>query len=419
MPRLFKHFRETLFGRTTTDAMQVQLAEMADARQGALYFLGNTDFIPYPKAFSAASSVLKGIFGSSVFLEDISTLSSAIVTKAPIIGTSFGQVLARAGSLASDAAHKLDRVISDFFVRVLDKLASIFGRFSEFIRTKLRSLSPSVLGALVGKIVGCIPGWEHVKAAGTIYKGLHNAVAGAYSLFSQVWSGYDVDLLGGHPSIIANALARHSLARSAGGAKDAAIEVTMTGLTAAGYMAGAVGTVVSLLKTGLLAVVSFLEGMIQKYFVKKSLKEAHEQWGIRESSRCIMYNPEEFSLWFQKAVIPCPILAAISLNSGFLAHPYRFLKLLDCGFTHDTSSAFNTGVKYIEKIKKISQSYIGEYVKDYEIRFVGTDSLVSARLNDMILGRAFPTPAPMFAAGPVHLHKVTTEDGSSDWAMDG
>ncbi|WP_461538184.1 hypothetical protein [Spongorhabdus nitratireducens] len=417
MPEILDSIRDALFGKTHSNAIGVQLAEMADARQGTLYFLANSEFVPYPKQVSLASSLLSGIFGNTVFFEDITTLSSAIVTKTPVIGTSFGQALASAGSAVGSMAHKLNAEVSSFFVRILDKLASVFGRFSSTVAEKLRSISPAVLGALAGKLVGMIPGWGYVKSASAIYQATRRAISGAYTFFSQLWSGYEVELLGGHPSIIANAMARHSLARTAGGVTDVAIETTMVGLTASGDLAGMMGSIVSVLKTVLQAIVSFVEGMIQKYFVKKVLKEAAEDWKIRESSRSMIYNHQIFSEWFQKAVIPCPIIAAITLNSGFVAHPYRFLKLLDSGNHMKSEADFAKGTEHIEKLKDISQNYIHEYVKAYEMRFSGKDELVSARLNDIILGRAFSTPPPRFASQPVKLQKTGSNGLPDDWEV--
>ena len=73
MPEILDSIRDALFGKTHSSAVGVQLAEMADARQGALYFLANTEFVPYPKQVSLASSLLSGIFGNTVFFEDITT----------------------------------------------------------------------------------------------------------------------------------------------------------------------------------------------------------------------------------------------------------------------------------------------------------------------------------------------------------
>ncbi|WP_194842559.1 hypothetical protein [Endozoicomonas sp. OPT23] len=412
---IFGSIRDALFGHTQSNAVGVQLAEMADARQGALYFLGNTEFVPYPKPFSVTSSVLTGMFGSTVFLEDISTLSSKLTAKAGELGSGFAQGLASAGGALGEFAHKIDEQISTLFMNVLNKLASVFGRYSETIREKLRSLSPSILGAIAGKIIGLIPGWSYVKSASAIYQGARQAVSSVYTFFSQVWSGYDVELLGGHPSIIANAMARHSLASAACGAKNAAIETTTTALTITGDLAGMAGTIVSVLKTVLTAVINFIEGAVQKYLVKKTLKEAEEDWKIRESSRSMIYNHEAFSRWFQKAVIPCPVLAAITLNSGFVAHPYRFLKLLDADNTLKSEADFAKGTQHINKLKKISKDYITSYVKEYEMRFSGKDALVSARLNDVILGKAYPTPPPVFATKPVQLTKTGNEGTADDW----
>ena len=92
-----------------------------------------------------------------------------------------------------------------------------------------------------------------------------------------------------------------------------------------------------------------------------------------------------------------------------------FLRLLSSDGTTASENSFNKGIKHIDHLKKSGQEYIKQYVKGYEVRFIGKDALVSSRLNDLILGKAFPTPLPEFAYNPIRLKKTTLTNGEQDW----
>ncbi len=405
-----------LFGDITPDARQVQLAEMADARQGVLYFLSKLELEDSPKASSIFNSALEGMFGKTAVLDDLATVSGKIANT-----TSAGQVLTAGCADAMNYVHKIDKMISDFCVQTMNKLVSYFGRFSEAVAEKLRALSPTVLAQVVtqaiSQIVGQIPGWHYVKSASMIYDAGRRAVTETFNLISQLWSGYDVDLLNGHPSVIANALARHSLAAATSGARDALIQGTVVGLKAAADVVGMAGTIVGILNSVFFAAWNFIEKMAQKHFVKKALKEAADDWAKRESSVSMIYDHKRFATWFRKAVIPAPILAALVINSGVAAHPYRFLRLLkDEGVA--SAAELAKGEQHIEKLKEISQSYLDKYMKAYEVTFHGKDAYVSSIINSIVRGVAKPTsPHILELAYKAHAKKMTNESGEEEWVL--
>ncbi|MBM7070955.1 hypothetical protein JQC92_02715 [Shewanella sp. 202IG2-18] len=408
--------QNTLFGDITPDARRVQLAEMADARQGVLYFLSKLEMADSPKPSSVLNSALLGMFGKTAVLEDLSAVSGKIAST-----TSAGQMLTAGCVDAMDYAHKIDRMISDFCVQLIEKLVSYFSRFSSAIANKLRALSPTVLTQVVtqsiSQLIGQIPGWHYVKSACMIYEAGRRAIVETFNLISQLWSGYDVDLLNGHPSVIANALARHSVAAATSGARDALIQGTVVGLKAAADAVGMTGTIVGILNSVFFAIWNFIEKLAQNYFVNKALKEAADDWAIRESSVSMIYDHKRFSEWFRKAVIPAPILAALVINSGVAAHPYRFLRLLkEDGVA--SASELAKGEQHIEKLKDISQSYLDKYMKAYEVTFHGKDAYVSAIMNDIVRGVAKPTsPHLLELAYKAHAQKVVNEEGESEWVL--
>ena len=224
-------------------------------------------------------------------------------------------------------------------------------------------------------------------------------------------------MLNGHPSVIANALARHSLAAATSGARDALIQGTVVGLKAAGDAVGMAGTIVGILNSVFFAIWNFIEKLAQKYFVKKALKEAAADWAIRESSVSMIFDHKRFSQWFRKAVIPAPILAALVINSGVAAHPYRFLQLLsDEGVA--SPAEFAKGEQHIEKLKDISKSYLDKYMKGYEVTFHGKDAYVSSIINNIVRGVNKPTsPHLLELAYRSHAKKVTNENGEEEWVL--
>jgi len=137
------------------------------------------------------------------------------------------------------------------------------------------------------------------------------------------------------------------------------------------------------------------------------LSKAKSEWAIKGAEACLASDHTRFSHWFQNAVITTPIIAALVLNSGFAAHPYRFLQLIKTGDTIVTQSQFNDGVKYIAKLKSIGGSYIHGYVDTYRVDFVSSDSLVQARLLEIVHGKGvIHTAEPVWTNNPLYQPSV-------------
>lgn len=395
--------KEIVFGSVRMDAAGVQTAEMADARKGVLYFLSNTTTEPFEKPFSMGSSLLKNAIGSTQIFSDLASFADWSLTHGPVGNTTFGQLLSSAGHWITEIAQKIDREISHLFTKVLNKLAEIFGKFNTKIEGLLKKISEQMLSFLVGKIMGTIPGWSHLKTITGLYENVRIAATNIYALFSQFWSGYEVSLLGGHPDIIASALARHSATACATGLLNLSYESFKVGISATDLLTGIGSTLFNILDSVLMAIIKLVESKVQTYIINKSINTAEEHWHIRASSTSMIYRHDEFSKWFRNAVIPCPIIAALVLNSGFTAHPYRFLRLLIDDKWIMTQDAYEKGVQHIQSLKKIAKNYIQSYAEQYEFRFIGKDDLISSRLNELFKGRAFPAPPPNFFHRPIHL----------------
>ncbi len=410
--------KDALFGNTQQTAIGVQQAEMANARLGALYVLAKTELQDAPpEPFSILTKIKEGVFSQMTPINDISTVSGWLINKATD-GTTLGSLIHDTGAKAAHYIARMDAAMTRFFQQVLDKMASLFGKYRKKVRGYLETISAKALSGLASGILSTLmPGSKEFKSASNIWHATHKAIEKTIALVSQSLSGYGVELLGGQPSIIANALARHSAAGIASGVKDFAAHTTILGLKIAGDAAGAAGTIVSTIVKVLLAVVNFIDSLVQKYLVKSVLSKARVAWDNRMSDGALVNDHKAFSEWFQDKIIFTPVFAALVMGSGFVGHPYRFLQLLFPGDRLISQAEFDKGVKHIEKLKKLSGKYIREYEKGYQLHFAGTDALVRARLDEMATGCNIalnPVPTMIFER-PLRTRKVFSESGEADY----
>ncbi len=404
-----------LFGSTKQTAIDVQLAEMADARKGILYFLGNTRAESVQAGFSFTNAALVyGGSGITTMPGDLLALPAWLYQQTAGRST-LGQSLSEMAGFAADEISKIDRMISEFFAWAIDRLASLFGRFSTTVSNFLLTLSTDSLMVLVATRLSTTfkavtPGVAHYTLLSQFYSGLVHTIQGLKAFFMQLWSGRDADFLGGYPSTIANAMARHSLAKAGGGIMDAGVNF---GVAVGATVGAALGTLPVILMQVFRDIVSWLEGIIQRYLVNKSFKKANEAWQAIKAHQASRANAEptlltdhnEFSAWFRKAVIPCPVIAALAVSCGFAANPLRFLQILDDTLLgkltnkNDPSlvhtchaeaakmqAAYNEGEQHINHLKRLAMTYIPEYCNDYHVKFCSDDPVVSVRLDTMMVG---------------------------------
>ncbi|MGB1239647.1 MAG: hypothetical protein ACPG4U_15635, partial [Pseudomonadales bacterium] len=215
----------------------------------------------------------------------------------------------------------------------------------------------------------------------------------------------------------------------AGGIKDAALGITSMGLEAAGDAVGGAGTIVAAV-TGILQRIANLvdyviqftrmksirktaQGMWKKEFLKhaaqtaqaaakkakpkdaakatKAADIAKAKWLVAQSEQTMMDDHKAFSEWFQRATISNPIVAALTMNSGFVAHPYRFMQLIKSDASIVNDAEFAKGVHHIETLKKLSGKYIEEYTDNYGVVFKSDDNLIQARLTEIQTGKGILT----------------------------
>lgn len=380
--RVGRSAKDKAFGSTQDTALGVQKKEMADARLGVLYFLGNTRAVPKPK-------LELGLVGS--FVADTTALSDLKDASLWIVnhtgpGKKVVEGVTKAKDWVADKLKPITDLIKNFFNHLKIKIVETFGEAWDGIEA-IAEYIVWATAELSQVLTNLIPGWGYVQSAADMYKGAKQAVVGVIRFVDQLYSGWGVKLMGGHPSVIANALARHSLVMIGSGLKDVAIAGVKIGLQAGGDALAGVGAVFSAVAGALQRIVALIDRFIQRFRVQAVLKRAHNEWLIHKSDTCIASNHKQFSEWFQNAVITTPIIAALTLGSGFAGHPYRFLQLIHTGDQVVTQAQFDAGVKHIEKLKSLASKYVSSYVDDYRTDFVSDDELVKARLLEIVHGK--------------------------------
>jgi len=392
--RIKRSAKDKAFGSTKDTASGVQQLEMADARLGVLYFLGNTRLVH-------TSKLDVGLVGTFLcdteFLGDLKKASTWIIersAKGKNLVDAARNVRDKVSAAVSSAIKPITDLLKRFFNSLKEKIKGAYGTAWDGFEA-ISEYFVWAAGELSEGLAKAIPAWGYVQSAADAYNAAKTAIVGTARFINQLYSGRGVQLMGGHPSIIANALARHSLAMIGSGLTDFALAGVKIGLQAGGDAFAGAGTLVSVISGILSRIVALIDRYIQRLRVISVLDKARRQWRIHNSDACIAANHKAFSEWFQDAVITTPIIAALTLGSGFAAHPYRFLQLLDTNNELVTQAQFDAGVRHIEKLKSLAGKYVDSYTDDYRCDFVSDDPVVAARLLQLIHGEGIMHTEPV------------------------
>lgn len=346
----------------------LQVAELKDAQKGIMYFLAKTE--AYKKPSMDLGMISNFMSGTSI-LTDLTYGATSIINQ-----TDKGR------KVLSDMSSYLQPVkdlISSFFDAMYDHIAKTYGEGAAVLEW-VGEFTTWAVSTLVGSLADLIPGWGYVQSAVDLYDGVKKSVTNAIKWLSQIYSGWGVSLLSGSPTIIAQGIAQTSATGLAGGLKDIAITSVKIGLEAAGDAAAGVGSLVNLVTGILQRIANLLNYAVQRFFIHKTLTQAMTHWN-REGE--LKTNLHQFNQWFRRTIVCTPIFAALTINSGFCAHPYRFLSLIDDQDKVIDQAGFDKGVKHIEKLKTLSKDYAKAYSDAYKINFTSEDKVVSSRLDDI------------------------------------
>ena len=349
----------------------VQAAELADARRGALFFLGNLEVVRKP---SFDLGLVSNFVSGTSILSDLKNGAGSILES-----TKAGHaVLAGVDSLKS----KIKAALAPFFDALSDRMAFLYGEGSAVMEWVGEFVSWAV-STFSGSLGDIIPGWGYVQDAADIYDGVKKSVTSCIKWLGQVFSGWGVKLLEGGPSIMAEAIARHNATALAGGLKDIAITSTKIGLKAAGDATAGVGAIVGAV-TGILQRIANLIGYCaQRFLISQTISQAAYQF---KNDGDMIQRQEAFIPWFKKTCVFTPVVAALCLNSGYTAHPYRFLQLISNTDEVIDQEGFDRGVKHIEKLKDLSGKYLREYTDGYKLQITCKDAVADTILQRVLKG---------------------------------
>ena len=313
-------------------------------------------------------------------------MKNAIGSKAEIFKESkVGKAVSSGLNFVSEQKDRIKQLFADYFQKMLDKIRLTYGdalHGAEWVT----EMGTWLVTEFTEGLADLCPGLGYVNNFVDLYDGLKGAVLKSKEFIEQLWTGHGVELLGGHPSIIAKALARHSGYGAAKATGGLAITATTIGLKAAGDATSGTGTIIGLVAGVLNRVASLIDYIIQRARLGKVLKKAKEAWLNRTSQGSMVKDHKQFSEWFQKSVITTPIIASLAVGSGFVAHPYRFAKLLVAEDQAISDAEFTKCMKHIKVLQKVAANHISEYKDAYGIEFKSDQPVIAGRLTQLDAG---------------------------------
>lgn len=274
---------------------------------------------------------------------------------------------------AAKAVDKIKRKIEELLEKFVSKMMSFFKKaYSDiaWVTSFITEVAGWLVASLKADITNAIPVWAYVQSASDLYKGLKTTVEGVATYVSLKLSGRGVSLKSGHPEIIARDLRSHMTAKALLGAKDAGVSVGKIALTATGDTIG-IGSILSYVATALQKIFKLIDFIIQRVNLHRVLKKAKKEQGNLLNCSSIALDAKRFNDWFTNSLALSPVLGALLMHSGAIAHPYSFLSLLDrLGRVRtDAQLQYTKGSKHIENMKQASGGYIREYTAEYNVIF--------------------------------------------------
>ncbi|NOH63520.1 hypothetical protein [Vibrio sp. RE88] len=380
--------KDKIFGNTSNTARGVQVAQMADARMGAMYMLASTEITKVAKISNAHffSAFVVGTEPFTDFKDAAMGLLNNTETMTKLKNSKAAKKISKAASKVAEVTTSMKNgikdLLSDFFRTLLNKVSHVYGDLLHGLEW-LTEVGTWLISKFAGNFADLIPGWGHVRSASALYSAVKKSVLKSKDLITQIYKGRGVELLGGHPSIISKTLARHSATGVLGGIKSVALSVAgIAGATAAG-----IGSIISLIVAVLERIIKLVDFFVQRALLDKVLKRAKKEWHNRTANGSLVSDHKMFSEWFQSAVVTTPIVVALVMGSGFVGHPMKFAQLLTPKLDAVSQGEYDKAVVYIDKLKSLSTKYVQEYVGSYKIDFSSTDGVVNARLNELKKGK--------------------------------
>ena len=346
----------------------IQAAELADARNGCLYFLGKINVSRRP---SFNTGIISNFVSGTSILYDLQSASTKLIKQ-----TDKGR---KAIEGIERFVDPIKKQLSEFFDKLSEHFAKMYGEASAALEW-VGEFGVWAVSTLVGSLADIIPGWGYVQSASNLYDGVKQSVISSVKWLGQVYSGWGVKLLEGSPTIMTSSIARHNATSLAGGLRDTALAVTSISLQAAGDTAAGVGSIISMITGILQRIANMLGYCIQRFLLARTISQAKYHWDNKAE---LIQNMERFTEWFKRSCVVTPVVAALCMQSGFMAHPLRFLALITPYGEVLNQDAYDKGVSHIETLKNLSRDYVKEYAESYKLKFTSDDGVVSSRLNQI------------------------------------
>ncbi|WP_064609331.1 hypothetical protein [Photobacterium sp. J15] len=370
--------KDFFFGNTRHNAFGIQNNALAESRYATLCILANTEI---KRELSFDTGLMGNYVGSLEPLNDLKD-GCAFLLNQTMGGQKIVNAVSYVGESLSAIMEKIKALIAGFFSETLQKIQEHYECFKTV--ECIAGMGTWLASEFADNLTNCIPGLDYYQNAGDMYEGMKTAVLKAKDFVNQMYKGIGVDLLNGHPTIIASALARHSLTSAAGGVAKAGVAATKIGLASAANVAGGWGFLVSMISGLLERIIKLVDTIVQSQQLKKVFGDAKEIWNsYRVSGHDVIGNHDDFAKWFQGAVITTPIVAAIVMGSGCVNHPNSFLQLVNSHNMILEQGKFNKGVAYITELQKQSGKYFREYSENYGVVISSPDGFIESQFKSL------------------------------------
>lgn len=370
--------------RIPGDLPEFMEAGMENARLGVLYLFQNIRVKPdiFSMVLQGGLTVVGGALQCADAVPnsgDLSNLESVKVTGEQLLrsnplrvppNTSASDV-GKINSALTNVTHKLVAGTGELFsgIDVGDVAATVVNTLKGLVKTLanlfLEQAAPFISGGM--EIVG----------------GLTRVTEAVVDLVKTWYRGRGVNLMQGHPTVIASSL-KWSMARSL----FTGIYETLKGV--AGTIMDAVGTFVTAgTATAVMKVVTIIYGILEtiaklafKLFetllMDKFCRTAKEFWAQKDQPDAFHKSPTQFNRWYKKWAMPFPALAALTLNSGWCGDKMRFLRMFKDDDQIISQDQFDQGVMYIDGQLK---PYASKYLEEAGYGFRSEDPTISAMIK--------------------------------------
>ncbi|MEM7730733.1 MAG: hypothetical protein AAF311_15945, partial [Pseudomonadota bacterium] len=285
-------------------------------------------------------TVLGGMVGSAGAIAGVKEISLPVPNEAvDVVAQGVDSGIGMTGATLWD---KIKSWAADFVKKMWAKIKDTFGSIAN-VSSFLKSVGLFVAQQVFTKAAPFIGG------ASTAVTGLWKFTVGVSEKFSNWVSGRTVKLNFGHPKTLVNGIEQgltramlEGLYEMAKGAAQIALNAVSFGGTAI------VDAVVAVVE----AAIKILWRVAEYFVLKKFVEDAKTFWNARGTPGALHKDSKKFDDWLRPATEKLPVIAAVTLGSGIAGDKMRFLQMYTGTGGMITQSQFDTGVKYLDKMKR-------------------------------------------------------------------